>query len=628
MEKKGNPKRRKNKKASEIKEFIPDYDHLFQEEQTKEGKIKDKFFQNLIKINIWPLIYSTLVYILQALPTWVMPLITANIINIATDALSSGSGITMEVWTKIIINCVILIVSILQNIPTTIWRWNIVSKMLRNTSAGIKISVVRKLQTLSLTYHKDMRTGKIQSKFLKDTETIDGLFSNLMFSLVPNLIGVIVSSIIAIVKNIYVSLFFVLIIPCNILVTRAFRTKIRNQFHDYRIKTEDMSSKLTTMLEMLPVTKAHGLENKEISNIESSISELKGSGLNMDKISAKFGASSWVVSVTLSSICLIFCTILALFKVISIGDVVLFQSMFSSISAYVSGLVGIMPQIHSGKEAMSSVSELMNSKDVEINIGKTAVQNIDGKIDFENVSYKYPKCNQFVIKDFSMHVKKGECIAVVGSSGSGKSTIMNLIIGFLIPTSGTIKIDDKDLTECNLTEYRHNISVVPQNSILFAGTIRENITYGLPHYSEEELQKVIDMANVTEFLKDLPNGIDTNIGEHGEKLSGGQKQRITIARALIRNPKILILDEATSALDNISEYHVQKAIESSIKGRTTFIVAHRLSTIRNADRIIVMEQGKCVESGTYEELVQKKGKFFELKTLNEINLKQAENALS
>ena len=205
---------------------------------------------------------------------------------------------------------------------------------------------------------------------------------------------------------------------------------------------------------------------------------------------------------------------------------------------------------------------------------------------------------------------------------------MNIIIGLLKPLEGDFLVDGKSISELNLTNYRHHISVVPQNSILFAGTIRENITYGLSRYSEEELQKVVEMANLNEFVKDLPNGLDTVIGEHGDKLSGGQKQRVTIARALIRNPRILILDEATSALDNISEYQVQKAISKSIKGRTTFIVAHRLSTIRDADRIVVMENGEAVEVGTYEELMEKKGKFFELKSLNDLNAKTAEDALN
>jgi ATP-binding cassette subfamily B protein len=319
---------------------------------------------------------------------------------------------------------------------------------------------------------------------------------------------------------------------------------------------------------------------------------------------------------------------MALWGKISVGDIVLYQSMFTQISGYVSSLVSVAPQIGSGVDALNSISEIVNAKDIEVVLGKTEIPTISGQVEFKNACYTYPNSEDAVIKDFSLKVEKGECIAVVGASGSGKTTLMNLLIGFMMPNSGDILIDGKSITEVNLSEYRHHISVVPQNSILFAGTIRENITYGLERYTEEQLLRAVEMANLNEFVNELPNGLNTDIGEHGDKLSGGQKQRITIARALIRDPKILILDEATSALDNISEYHVQKAIASSIRGRTTFIVAHRLSTIRDADRIVVMEQGVPVEIGTYTELMEKKGKFYELKCLNEVNLKIAEKGLS
>ena len=564
---------------------------------------------------------------MQAAPTFIMPLITAHIIDLTTAAVNSGE-ITADFWTKLAINAAILAFFILQNIPTTMWRWRIVSKMLRRTSAGIKCAVIRKLQSLSITYHKDLESGKIQSKFLKDTDSIDSLFNMLMFSIIPNVIGVIVATGISVYKNGLVSLFFLFVIPVNVGLSFLFRKTIRNRYRDYRLKTEKMSTRLSTMVEMVAVTKAHGLEETEFSAVSDAIKGLEGSGLEMDKTNAKFGASAWVVSVMLSAVCLIFCAILAVNGNISIGEVVLYQSLFTTISGYVSALVNIVPQLGSGFEALRSVSEIMNVKDVEVSIAKKDAVKIEGDVEFEHVSYKYPNTNQFVIKDLNFSVKKGECIAVVGASGSGKSTIMNLIIGLLRPVDGQILIDGKPLDEYNLSEYRHNLSVVPQNSILFSGTIRENITYGLEKYSEEELSAVVEKANLNEFIKDLPNGIDTVIGEHGDKLSGGQKQRITIARALIRNPSILILDEATSALDNISEYHVQQAISSSIRGRTTFIVAHRLSTIRDADRILVMENGRCVENGTFDELIAKKGKFYELKTLNDINLKAAENALA
>lgn len=594
---------------------IPDYDYLFRESVNGKGVKKNKFLSKIIKINIAPIILSSLVYILQSSPLYIVPLATSDIINVVTGAIADG-GATYATWQRIIIDSAIMLAFILMNIPTTILRWHIVSKTLRRTSAGLKSTVVRKLQSLSITYHKDMETGKIQSKFLKDTDSVDALFNCILQSIIPNVISAIISAVIAFYKNGFVALFFICVIPCNVLLTFLFRKKIRQSNRDYRIKTENMSNKLTNMLVMTPVTKSHGLEETEIKTVKQSISELEGSGRNVDKTIARFGAWSWVVNTLLNALCLVFCACLALKKYISVGEVVLYQSMFSSLSAYITSLVNVIPQIGTGAEALESVSEIMNAKDVEYNIGKKKVNDIVGEVEFDNVSYRYPDGEQDVVKDFSLKVSPGECVAFVGASGSGKSTIMNLIIGFLMPTKGKLYIDGKSTDEIDLSEYRHHISVVPQNSILFSGTIRENITYGMSKYSEEDLIKAVKDANVDEFLGELPNGIDTMIGENGGKLSGGQKQRITIARALIRNPRILILDEATSALDNVSEKHVQDAISKSVKGRTTFIVAHRLSTIRNADRIIVMQDGEMVESGTYDELLAKKGKFYELKKLS------------
>lgn len=618
-------KEAKRKKLERSDNVIPDYDYLFADDGVKSKK-KPNIFMRLLKVNRGTLVSTSLIYLLQAAPTWILPLVTAEIINVVTNALSTG--VTDGVWRTLLICSLLIVVFVVQNVPTTMWRYHLFSRMMRRTSAGVKSSVVRKLQSLSITYHKDIETGKIQSKFLKDTEAVDGLLGNLFHSLIPNLLSVIVAIIISITKSGIISLFFLLVIPCNVALTLAFRKIVVKSHRDYRLKTENMSAKLSSMLEMMPVTKSHGLEQTEISAFRRSISQLAGSGMQVDKVTARFGSAIYVISSLLSAVCLIFCAILALTGYIEIGDVVLYQSLFTQISGHVSALANIFPAFASGMESLNSVSEIMNATDVEVNIGKPNIPKINGDVEFKKVSYRYPDTEQFVVKDLSLKVKAGECIAVVGASGSGKSTIMNLIIGFLMPNEGDILIDGKSIKDFNLSEYRHHISVVPQNSILFSGTIRENITYGLEHYREEDLNRVVEMANLTEFICELPLGLDTPIGEHGGKLSGGQKQRITIARALIRDPRILILDEATSALDNISEYHVQKAIASSIKGRTTFIVAHRLSTIRDADRIVVMEQGVAVETGTFNELMEKKGKFYELKALNEMNLKTAEENLS
>ena len=203
----------------------------------------------------------------------------------------------------------------------------------------------------------------------------------------------------------------------------------------------------------------------------------------------------------------------------------------------------------------------------------------------------------------------------MGESGSGKTTILNLLIGFILPSKGELLIDGKDIKGLNLRSYRRFISVVPQTPVLFTGTVRENITYGLEHVSEEQVRQAVEAANLSGVIEKLPQGLDTMIEEHGANLSGGHRQRISIARALIRDPQVIILDEATSALDSISEAEIQEALERLTKGRTTFIVAHRLSTVRGADRILVIGRGRIREQGSYQELMERKGEFYQMEQL-------------
>lgn len=412
-------------------------------------------------------------------------------------------------------------------------------------------------------------------------------------------------------------MFFAAVIPINVIVVYMFRNSMKDANRTFRKENENISAKVSSMIDMIPVTKAHGLENEEINALENKINELKTQGLLVDKINAYFGSVTWVVSQIMSGICLFFTSYLAYKGKIQIGDVVLFQSYFNSISSSLQGLINIYPELTKGMESVNSLSEIVLSTDIENNSGKIKLRYVHGTVNFDNVSYRYPNADEDTIKDFNLAVKPGECVAFVGASGSGKSTIMNMIIGFLKPTKGTMRIDGKPIEALSLSEYRHFISVVPQSCVMFTGTIRENITYGLKNVSEERLKEIVHLANIDEFTDKLPDGLDTYVDENGANLSGGQKQRISIARALIRDPKILILDEATSALDNISEYHVQKAINNLTKGRTTFIVAHRLSTIRNANKIVVMDNGRCIEMGTFDELMAKKGTFYKLKSLND-----------
>lgn len=592
---------------------LPDYEPLFNQNADEVRKTPFKILTRILSSYWVRLLFSMFMFMIKTSPAWIIPILTANIINVVTD------GGEMS---EILINASILVLLVLQNIPTHVIYARHTDKTIRNIGAGLRNTMVKKLQHLSITYHKEIESGRLQSKFLRDIEAIEFFNTHFLKTIIPSVVTVLVVGTFTVVQSPIVALFYVLIIPVNVVLVRAFRKKMTSNHRMFRKENENMSANMSTMIEMIPVTKAHGLENEEIAKLENNIQHLKKAGFIVDRTIAYFGSMSWATNQILSGICLVFTAYLAMSGRIAVGDIVMYQSFFSMILNNVQSIVGIFPELAKGLESVRSVSEILLSDKVEETQDKTRLRKLNGNICFRNVSYRYPDGDEDIIKDFSLDVKQGECVAFVGASGSGKSTIINMIIGFLLPNSGKLTIDGQNITKLHLPEYRHNISVVPQSTILFTGTIKENILYGVKDISKQRFDEIVESANINEFLPQLPNGIDTVIGEHGDKLSGGQKQRISIARALIRDPRILILDEATSALDNISEHHVQEAITRLIAGRTTFIVAHRLSTIRNADKIVVMDKGRIVEMGTYDELMEKKGSFYELKKLSEFKTEE------
>ncbi|NEQ55076.1 MAG: ATP-binding cassette domain-containing protein, partial [Leptolyngbya sp. SIO3F4] len=272
-------------------------------------------------------------------------------------------------------------------------------------------------------------------------------------------------------------------------------------------------------------------------------------------------------------------------------------------------------QMAIGAEAICSVGEVLECADVESNQDKQIVNRVTGTFCFENVSFTYPEQSYPALREIELTIAAGETIALVGPSGAGKSTLANLIIGFLRPTSGQILLDGQDMNQLDLRTYRQFVSVVAQETILFEGSVRDNIIYGTESVTDTHLKQAIRDAQAEDFIVQLPQGLNTFIGENGVRLSGGQRQRLAIARALIRNPRILILDEATASLDTVSEAMIQSALSKLLKGRTTFVIAHRLSTIRQADRIVVLDQGQIQEIGSHHQLLKRDGLYAKLHAL-------------
>lgn len=571
-------------------------------------KNKNNSFKTLLALykgSYHKLLFALLFFTIKRSPEWILPIVTANIINIATSP-------TEHTLNELILNCVVMVFFILQNVPTNYIYFKTYRHTIRTVEARLRCALVRKMQQLSITFHKEMRSGKLQSKIMRDVEAIETLSTQFFINILQIAMDLVVAIAITGTKNISVLIFFVLTVPFAVLLVTLFRKKIRLRNNEYRKEVEETSAMVMEMVELIPVTRAHGLQNYEIDRMGNQMQRVARRGLKLDVIQELFGSMTWVTFQVFQLACLVFTGFLAYKGQITVGEVVLYQNYYAKIVHQVSNLVGLLPSMSKGLESVSSVGDVLSAMDVEDNSSKKNINNVEGNIEFKNVSFSYHDSSAKVLDNFSLSVKKGETVALVGESGAGKTTILNLIMGFNRPTEGTVTVDSLDITKINLDSLRSHLAVVPQNTILFTGTLRDNITYGLPDVSEKLLASVIEAANLTELVASLPEGLETHINEHGSNLSGGQKQRISIARALIRNPEIIILDEATSALDTISERKIQSAIENLCKDRTTFIVAHRLSTIRNADRIAVIESGKCIECGTFDELIDMKGKFYEM----------------
>ena len=551
---------------------------------------------------------TTLLLVVKHSPLWAIPFLIAAVIDLLS---------TPESWSlhRATVYFSIVIALTVQNIFSHTLFISMLSGAIRDLEKTLRSALVTRLQHLSIAFHDRTESGRLQAKVLRDVEQVQTFCMLLGESGMMALLSIIFAVIVTAVREPKMMLAFLILAPLCIVLRGVFHRRIRIRNSAFRQEVERMSSGIVEMLNMIPVVRAHGLEHVAAGQMEIQFEEVNRRGRRLDRINALFGSSSWVVfqlSMVLGLIVLVWFNRRGM---ISTGDIVLYQSLFSMIVMCISQLLNIYPQLARGVESIRSIGEVLECPDLELNDGRAVVEQLGGGVVFDGVSFVYEAEKNHGVKEFSLDVKPGECIALVGPSGAGKSTVIQLLIGFRRPQSGRILFDGHDMETCDMRAVRRRISVVPQETILFSGTIRENILYGLNGISDERLLDVLAAAQLADVVASLPEGLETKIGEDGAMLSGGQRQRIAIARALIRNPEILILDEATSALDSVSERKVQEAIDRAVTGRTTFIVAHRLSTIRRADRIVVMKEGRIAEVGSYTELIQRRGLFYELQRL-------------
>jgi ATP-binding cassette subfamily B protein len=563
---------------------------------------------SIYKGNYYKFVLAVVFFFLKHACVWVLPIVTANIIN---DIMADNP----DTVRNIIFYAVLMIFLIALNVPMNYLYTDYKSQATRYAETGLRKALIRKLQSLSISYHIETQSGRLQSKIMRDVEAVEGLSTQMFLSILNIALNIGVALVVTISKSMVVFFFFLLTTPIAAITMVSFRNIMRKRNSEFRKEMEETSARVMEMVELIPVTRAHALEEEEVEKMSGQLFTVAEKGYKLDLIQALFGSVGWAVFQIFQIICLAFTGYLAVRGSIKAGDITLYQSYFSTIVNQVSAIITLVPTIAKGIESVNSIGEVLLSDNIEQNEGKPAISDVNGQFDFIDLHFKYHDGDKDTLKGLNLHVEQGETIALVGESGAGKSTIINMVIGFYLADKGQLLMDGHDMSKIDLRTYRKYLAVVPQTSILFSGTIRENITYGCENVSDEKLNEVIQASNLKDLIDSLPKGLDTMVGEHGGKLSGGQRQRIAIARALIRDPKVIVLDEATSALDSISEKLIQEAINNLTKNRTTFIVAHRLSTIRDADKIAVISEGKCVEYGTYDELMALKGEFYQLKKI-------------
>ncbi|MCR5107547.1 MAG: ABC transporter ATP-binding protein/permease [Lachnospiraceae bacterium] len=550
-------------------------------------------------------VFSSIFYIIKHSPAWIMPIVTANIINYITEGAENVNRL-------IVLNATVVAVLLILNFPMNYLHVHFRASAIRAVEAGLRNALIRKIQSMSILTEKDIQSGRLQSKIIRDVEAIETLSDQLFVNLINIIVNLVVALSVTVFKSRVVFIFFLLLVPVAAGVVYLFKKPIKIHNQKFRKMVESASARVMEMVELVPVTRAHALETREVERMERYVNDIAEEGYQLDMVQTNFGAVSWVCFQLFQVVCLVFTAFLSVRGVIHTGDVVLYQSYFTTIVGQITSLLNLIPTISKGLESVNSIGEVLMLEDMEDNEGKLKLEDVRGEFEFDHVSYKYPGTDKIVIDNLNLTVKAGQTIAFVGESGAGKTTIINLIIGFIMPTSGRLFIDGNPIEDIDLHSYRESLAVVPQNTVLFSGSIRENILYGTDGIDDATLDRVIEEAGLKKVIENLTDGLDTKVGEHGDRLSGGQKQRISIARALIRDPKIIILDEATSALDAISEKEVSGALDNISFARTTFIVAHKLSTVKNSDRIIVMQDGRIAEDGTFDELVEQKGYFYRL----------------
>ena len=488
---------------------------------------------------------------------------------------------------------------------TTVARTHILGWLGQHIVFDLQIELFKHLQLLSLNFYNTLSTGRIMTRVTSDTERMRTFITSGFQDIVINVLTLIGIFLLMLWMNWELTLLAMIPIPFMIIGTLFYRTRIHWVYHRIWRRISTLNSMLADSIPGVKVVKAFAQEHRELARFDERNTDLRESQMASIKMRALFlPAIAFTTSVG-SIILWWFGGNHVLSNTLTLGELQAFISYMMMFYSPVRALCTLTEQLESAATTAERVFEILDTEaEIEDTPNATDPGQIDGSVEFRNVSFTYDGSAR-ILDRVSFRAEPGEMIGIVGHSGSGKSTLVNLISRFYDANDGQIRIDGRPITTIKQQKLRSQIGVVLQEPLLFQGSIAKNIAYGYPHATREEIIESARAANAHKFIMNFPDGYDTQVGERGGRLSGGERQRISIARALIGNPRILILDEATASVDTQTEYEIQEALERLVAGRTTFAIAHRLSTLKNADRLLVIERGRIAEVGTHEQLLSK-----------------------
>lgn len=550
-----------------------------------------------------------------------IPLLMPLLIRHVVDNIIGGTGTDDEKTKELLtIMGIMFVLFVVIRPPVEYYRQYFAQWTASKILYDIRDQLFTHLQKLSLRYYANTRAGEIISRVINDVEQTKNFVITGLMNVWLDIVTIIIAVAIMMTMDVKLTLVSIILFPFYGLSVKYFYGKLR---HLTRVRSQalaEVQGHLHERVQGMPVIRSFATEEFEQGQFAKENSNFLGKALDHTSWNAK----TFAIVNTLTDIAPLIVISFAGYQVIhgdlTIGTMVAFIAYIEQLYNPLRRLINSSTTL---TQAFASMDRVFEFIDVPYEVvdkpnAKKADQ-VKGEVEFKHISFRYHEKEPLIIENLSLRVNKGETVALVGMSGGGKSTLVSLLPRFYDVTEGQILLDNRDIRDYEAQSLREQIGMVLQDTFLFSNTVRENILIGKPDATEEEVVQAAKAANAHEFILKLPNGYETKVGERGVKLSGGQKQRVSIARVFLKNPPILILDEATSALDLESEHLIQEALEKLAKERTTFIVAHRLSTITHADKIVLIEDGKIVEQGTHQDLMQKEGHYYNLFQIQQLD---------